>query len=82
MLGRTCEIRKRGDVHERRDGDATSVDPAEAAGRLAVAREGKQHARAREEAGVGRLQHGGEQDGVDDMRSCSETSALEHYSER
>ena len=77
------ERRKRGgNVHERRDGDATSVDPSEDAGRLAVAREGKQHARARVEARVRRGEHRGEQHCIHDVYGGSEPRAHEHDRER
>ena len=69
-------------VQECGNGDTAGGDPSEDARGLSVPRERQQHARARVEAGVGRRQHGGEQDSVDDVRGRSETGALEHHGER
>ena len=83
VSGRTREERqKRGGVHERRDGDAPGVDPAEDAGGLAVAREGEEHARARVEARVRRGEHRGEQHCIHDVYGGSEPRAHEHDRER
>lgn len=69
------------DVQERGDGDAAAVHPAEDARSLAGARESEQHTAAREEAGVRRREHGGEQHGVDDVDCRTEPGSLEDHRE-
>ena len=76
-----ADVQKKLDVQERWYGDAAAVHPAEDSRGLTGARKREQHTAAREEAGVRRREHGGEQHGVDDVDCRTEPGSLEDHRE-